>query len=179
MFAYLSKSVAAFSIPVVIIFIILYGSFKKINVYDCFTEGAKDGIEHTFSIIPPLVGLMVGISALRASGAFEILAEILAPVLKFVHMPPEVLPLALLRPVSGSGSLALVSDIFKNYGCDSFIGRCASVMMGSTETTFYTLAVYFGSVGIKNSRYTLKAALCADFFGMLLSVLVTLLIFGK
>lgn len=178
MIADLTKIISAFSIPLLVGIIILYGAIKKINVYDCFTEGAKDGIENTFSIIPPLVGLMVGIAALRASGTFEILSKILSPFLKFIHMPPEVLPLALLRPVSGSGSMAVVSDIFKNFGCDSFIGRCASVMMGSTETTFYTLAVYFGAVGIKNSRYTLKAALTADFCGMLLSVFVTRLFFG-
>lgn len=178
MLAILTKIISAISIPLMVGIIILYGAYKKVNVYDCFTEGAKDGIENTFSIIPPLVGLMVGISALRASGTFEILSKLLAPVLELIHMPPEVLPLALLRPVSGSGSMAVVSDIFKNYGCDSFIGRCASVMMGSTETTFYTLAVYFGSVGIKNSRYTAKAALTADFCGMLLSVFVTRLFFG-
>lgn len=178
MISYLTKIISAAAIPLMVAIIIFHGAYKKINVYDCFTEGAKDGIESTFSIIPPLVGLMVAISALRASGAFDILAKLLAPALNLIHMPPEVLPLALLRPVSGSGSMAVVSDIFKNYGCDSFIGRCASVMMGSTETTFYTLAVYFGAVGIKNSRYTAKAALTADFCGMVLSCLVTRLLFG-
>ncbi len=178
MLDYITKIISAFSIPVMAGFIIIYGVIKKVSVYDAFTEGAKDGIENTFSIIPPLVGLMVAISTLRASGTFEILAKFLSPVLNLIKMPPEVLPLALLRPVSGSGSMAVVTDIFKNYGCDSFIGRCASVMMGSTETTFYTLAVYFGAVGIKNSRYTAKAALSADFCGMLLSVFVVRLLFG-
>lgn len=169
--------ISSFSIPLVIILIISYGAKKKVKVYDCFVEGAKDGIESTLSIIPPLVGLLIAISALRASGTFEILSAVLSPVLSLIHMPPEVLPLALLRPVSGSGSLAVVSDIFKNFGSDSFIGRCASVMMGSTETTFYTLAVYFGAVGVKNTRYTLKAALTADLCGMLLAVFVTGLFF--
>lgn len=169
--------ISAYSIPLVIILIILYGAKKKVPVYDTFVLGAKDGIETTFSIIPPLVGLMVGISSLRASGAVDYIAKLLSPLLALIHMPPEVLPLALLRPVSGSGSMAVVSDIFKNYGCDSFIGRCASVMMGSTETTFYTLAVYFGATKVKNTRYTLKAALSADICGMLLSVFIVRLLF--
>ena len=172
------NTVSAFSIPLAVITIICFGIKKKVPVYDCFVEGAKDGIETTFSIIPPLVGLMISISALRASGAFELIAKFISPLLLKVNMPKEVFPLALLRPVSGSGSLALVSDIFKNYGCDSFIGRCASVMMGSTETTFYTLAVYFGSIGIKNTGYTLKTALTADFCGMLIAVFVTGIFFN-
>ena len=171
--------ISAYSIPLVIIFIILYGAMKKIPVYDTFVIGAKDGIETIFSIIPPLVGLMIAISALRASGTVDYIAKLLSPLLSFIHMPPEVLPLAILRPVSGSGSMAVVSDIFKNYGCDSFIGRCASVMMGSTETTFYTLAVYFGATKVKNTRYTLKAALSADICGMLLSVLIVSFLFTK
>ena len=176
--SYAIKTVSVFSVPVMVVIIILYGAYKKIPVYDAFTEGAKGGIESTFSIIPPLVGLMVAISAFRASGALSLISNFISPLLNIIKMPTEVLPLALLRPISGSGSLALVSDIFKNYGPDSFIGRCASVMMGSTETTFYTLSVYFGAVSIKNSRFTLKAALLSDVCGMILSVLIVRMFFN-
>lgn len=174
----ITKIVSAFSVPLAVIIIIAFGAAKKIPVYDAFVEGAKGGVKNTFSVIPPLVGLMVGIYALRASGAVDLAAKALSPLLSFLKMPPEVLPLAILRPISGSGSLAVVSDIFKNFGCDSYIGRCASVMMGSTETTFYTLAVYFGSVKIKNTRYAAKAALTADFISMLTAVYITRLFFS-
>ena len=179
MFFEITKQISAFSIPVMIIIIILYGAYKKINVYEAFTLGAKDGIENTFSIIPPLVGLMVAISAFRASGTLEQLEKLTAPLLGFLKIPKELLPLALLRPVSGSGSLAIVADIFKNHGTDSFLGRCASVMMGSTETTFYTLSVYFGAVQVKNTRHTAKAALTADLFSVFISVFVAHLFFNS
>lgn len=177
MFLKITSLISALSIPLMIITIILYGALKKINVYDAFTEGAKDGIENTFSIIPPLVGLMVAISAFRASGTLELLEKVFQPILSFIKMPKELLPLSLLRPISGSGSLAIVADIFKNFGCDSFIGRCASIMMGSTETTFYTLSVYFGAVKIKNTRHTAKAALTADISALLICVFIARMFF--
>jgi spore maturation protein B len=123
-------------------------------------------------IVAPLVGLMVGISMLRASGALDLLCSLLKPVTSAIGMPGEVLPLALLRPVSGSGSIAIVNDIFRHFGPDSPAGKIASVMMGSTETTFYTVAVYFGAVGVKKLRHTLKSALLADLFGMIFATFV-------
>ena len=155
-----------------IVSIVAFGLIKRDNVYDSFVQGAKLGLHSTVQISAPLVGLMVAISMFRASGALEILSRVLSPLTNLLQMPSEVLPLALLRPVSGSGSIAIVNDIFKNYGSDSIPGKIASVMMGSTETTFYTVAVYFGAVGIKKVRHTLKAALIADFTGMVLAVLV-------
>ena len=178
MLVYITKIVSAYSLPLAVMFILCFGAAKKVPVYDEFAEGAKAGVKNTFSVIPPLAGLMVAIFALRSSGAVELLAKVIAPVLNVIKMPSAVLPLAILRPISGSGSMAVVSDIFKNFGCDSFEGRCASVMMGSTETTFYTLAVYFGAVKTKNTRYAAKAALSADFFGMLTAVFITRLFFG-
>ena len=163
--------VSMLSVPIMIAGIVLYGLLKKINVYDSFVEGAKSGLENMFQIIAPLVGLMVGISMLRASGTLELLAKLLKPITNALGMPSDVLPLALLRPVSGSGSIAIVNDIFKNLGPDSLTGKIASVMMGSTETTFYTVAVYFGAVGIKNIRHTIKSALLADLTGMILAVI--------
>lgn len=158
--------------------IVAYGMSKRINVYDCFTEGARDGLESMFGIIAPLVGLMVAISMFRASGALELISRLLKPLTDLLGMPSDVLPLALLRPVSGSGSIALVTDILKNHGPDSLEGKIASVMMGSTETTFYTVAVYFGAVGIKQLRHTVKSALLADFTGMLLAVYIARLLLG-
>lgn len=167
--------ISSFTLPVMILGIIIFGLYKKTNVYDSFVSGAKTGVESTLQIIPPLVGLMVGISVLRGSGALDMLGKLLEPVTSFIHMPPEILPLALLRPISGSGSTAIVTDLFKNFGPDSQIGKIASVMMGSTETTFYTIAVYFGAVGVKRLRHTVKSALLGDLTGILLALFTALI----
>lgn len=164
---------SSFALPIVIGAFLILGLVKKVQVYDCFVEGAKDGLQSLVGIIPPLVGLMVAIHMFRASGTLELLARLLAPLLDAIHLPAEVLPLALLRPISGSASTAIVTDIFQNLGPDSAAGTIASVMMGSTETTFYTVAVYFGAVGIKNTRHTVTAALAADLTGMLLAIVVS------
>lgn len=161
--------ISLFAIPVFIGGFVLFGLIRGVNVYECFTEGAKTGIESTLGIIAPLVGLSVAISMFRESGALAIITDFLSPILSVINFPTEVLPLAILRPISGSASLAAVNDIFANFGPDSPVGKIASVMMGSTETTFYTIAVYFGSVGIKNTRHTIPSALSADITGILLS----------
>ena len=166
------KYISVYAIPVFIVSFIVFGLIRKVNVYECFVEGAKSGIESMFGIIAPLVGLMVAISMFRESGALEIIAKAISPILSYVGLPAEVLPLSILRPISGSASLALVTDIFKTYGPDSQIGKIASVMMGSTETTFYTIAVYFGAVGIKNTRHTIPSALSADLTGIIFSALI-------
>ena len=158
-------------IPVVLSFILLYGVFKKVNVFDTFVEGAKDGIGTAVRILPPLLALMTAVGMFKASGALDILTFSLEPMLKVIGVPPEVVPLALLRPVSGSGAMVFFDDILKNYGPDSFVGKVASVLQGSTETTFYTIAVYYGSVGIKKTRHTVPSAMTADIAGLLLSVL--------
>ena len=159
-------------IPMMIAGILLAGMIKKVKVFDSFLTGAKDGIETSVRIIAPLVGLLTAIAMLRASGALDFLSQVLAPALALIKFPKEVLPLAMMRPISGSGALAIISDVFKSYGVDSYIGKVTSIMMGSTETTFYTLAVYFGSVGIYNTRYTVKAALFADLTAILASVYI-------
>ena len=169
--------ISALAIPVMIALIIGHGLVKRINVFESFSEGAKSGLESMFGIVPPLIGLVVGISMLRASGVLEIITKCVSPLTEVLGMPSEVLPLAMLRPVSGSASIAVISDIFENCGPDSLAGRIASVMAGSTETTFYTIAVYFGAVGIRNARYTAKAALAADFAGMAASVVVVGMLF--
>jgi len=164
-------------IPVIIFLIILFGLIKKQNVYECFVEGAKDGMETVVRIVPPLVGLLVAISMLRSSGALDIIIGFISPVTSLIGIPKEIVPLALMRPISGSGSLALLSDILKTNGADSFAGNSASVMMGSTETTFYTLTVYFAATKIKNTRYALPAALISDLAGIIASVIICRLLY--
>lgn len=159
-------------VPFIISIITLHGFFKKTDVYGDFTIGAEDGLKTAVKIVPQLVGLLVAVRALNASGALEILHKIVNPLTEALHFPTELVPFSLLRPVSGSGSLAMATDIFKKHGPDSFFGRAVSVMMGSTETTFYTVAVYFGAVGCKNTRHTLKCALFADIVSAFVSVAV-------
>ena len=165
------EMIGVLAIPAVIMVILTSGFLKRVKIFDAFCDGAKSGLVTAVKIFPSLLALVVAVSMLRASGVIDILTRLLSPVLSKTGMPPEVLPLALMRPVSGSGALAVITDIFENYGPDSFIGKCASVMMGSTETTFYTIAVYFGSVGITRTRHTLVSALTADAVGMICAVL--------
>jgi spore maturation protein B len=171
------RHLSSYAIPFVFILVLTLGLYRGVNVFDTFVEGAKLGISTAFRIIPPLVGLMVAIGVFRSSGALDLVVHGLRPVTGMLGIPEEVLPLALLRPVSGSASLAMMTDILKEYGADSMIGIIASTMMGSTETTFYTLTVYFGSVGVKDIRYTLAAALIADAVCIICSVWVCMLLF--
>jgi spore maturation protein B len=171
--------ISAFCVPLIILIIIISGFVGKVKIYDAFMDGAKEGLVTIFKIFPALVGLIVSVGMLRASGTLGLITNILKPLTEKIQMPSEVVPLALMRPLSGSGAIAILTDIFKNYSPDSFIGRCASVMMGSTETTFYTIAIYFGSVGINKVRHTIKSALIADFTGIVFSVVFTLLLLGK
>lgn len=170
------QAISTLAIPIFILIFLISGFLGKADVYDSFTQGVKSGLSATFNIIPSLVGLMVAIAMFRESGCLDLISKALKPLTDLINMPSEIVPLALLRPVSGSAAIAVVTDIFKNFGPDSYIGKMASIMMGSTETTIYTIAVYFGSVGIKNIRYTLLAALCADLCGIIMSVLLTQII---
>lgn len=164
-------------IPVVIATVLIYALAKKADIYSSFTLGAKDGLMTAFNIIPQLVGLLVAVKMFTASGAMGFVTKLMSPVSKIFGFPAEALPFAILRPISGSGSLAMATELFSKYGPDSFAGRVISVMMGSTETTFYAVSVYFGAVGIKNTRHTLTCALIADFVSMILSVLVCRMMF--
>lgn len=165
-------------IPVLLAGMAIYGMGKKVDVYGALTHGAEEGLSVLLRIIPSLVGLLTAVSMFRASGALEWLAALCAPVLDWLGIPSELLPLMLIRPVSGSGALAVASDLMTTYGPDSYVGRVASVMLGSTETTFYTIAVYFGSAGIHRTRHTMPAALTADIAGFLASALAVRLFFG-
>ena len=160
------------AMPLIILIIVIYGVVEKTNIFDNFLEGAKEGLEIVLSIFPTLIGLFVAIGALRASGVLDIIIHFLTPLLNVIHFPSELMPLAMLRPISGSSSIAIATDIMKNYGVDSNLGIIASTIMGSTETTLYTIAIYSSSVKIKKTRFVLLAALVADVVGILVSVVV-------
>ncbi len=170
--------ISAVAIPMFILVFLGWGLIKKVKVYEVFVEGAKDGFNTAVKIIPFLVAMLFAIGIFRASGAMDVVVAILSPLTTLIGMPADVLPLALLRPLSGSGSMGLMTELMKVNGPDSFIGVLASTMFGSTETTFYILAVYFGSVGIKNTRHALPAGLIADLFGMLGAVFIVRVLFG-
>ena len=160
------------SMPMVILFIIIYGVREKNKVFDSFLDGAKEGIKTTLSILPTLVGLFFAIGALRSSGVLDLITKIVSPLLNFLSFPSELVPLSLLRPISGSGSIAVATDIMKNCGVDTLIGNIASTIMGSTETTLYTIAIYTSCVKVKKTRYILLAALTADVVGIIASNIV-------
>ncbi len=163
-------------IPLVILIIAFRGLKEKISVFDIFIKGATDGLEITLKIFPTLVGLFVAIGMLRSSGILEFITELISPILVMLRFPAEIVPLALLRPISGSASMAIATEIIKQSGVDSFIGILAAVIMGSTETTLYTIAVYSSSVKIKNTRGVIFAALAADLTGIIVSLLIVNLV---
>lgn len=163
---------SSIAMPFVILLIVTYGMIEKIKIFDTFLEGAKDGISIVFNIFPTLIGLFLAIGALRSSGILDFIINLLSPILNVFNFPTEIMPLALIRPISGSSSIAVATDIMKTFGVDSNIGLMAAVIMGSTETTLYTIAVYSSSVGIKKTRFVLAASLLADFVGIVVSVVI-------
>jgi spore maturation protein B len=172
------QTLSILAIPLLVLFIVVYGAVKKVKIYEAFVEGAKEGFQVGVRIIPYLVAMLVAIGIFRAGGAMGFLTQLLAPVTGWIGMPSETLPMALMRPLSGSGALGIMAETIKVYGPDSLIGRMVSVMMGSGETTFYVLALYFGSVGITRTRQAVPAGLIADLVGILLSVWLVNWIFG-
>jgi spore maturation protein B len=156
----------------------LYAAYKKIDVFDAFITGAKKGFETSISIIPYLVAMLVAIGMLRASGFFELLYGFLSPLFKWIGIPAEILPLAFIRPFSGSAATGLMAEIIHENGGNSLISKIAATIMGSTETTFYVIAVYFGSIGITKARHAIWAGLLADLSGVLASVYICKYLFG-
>ena len=154
------------AIPVVIVIIILYGIIERKKVYDIFLDGAKDGIQIVIQLIPTLIGIFVAV------GIIDLIVKVISPVTDILKIPSEIMPLALLRPISGSASIGVAVDIMQKYGTDTFLGLITSTIMGSIETTLYTIAVYTGCVGIKKTRFVLLAALLADLAGMVASVAI-------
>ena len=164
--------ISSAAIPTVILIILLYGVAEKNKVYDTFLEGAKDGIEIVFKLFPTLVGIFLAVGALRKSGIIDLIIKLISPITNLLKIPNQILPLAMLRPISGSASMAVAVDIMQKYGVDTTIGLITSTIMGSTETTLYTIAVYTSCVGVKKTRFVLFAAVIADFVGMITSVVI-------
>ena len=169
--------ISIIAMPVVILIIVFNALKEKVSVFDVFLKGATEGVEITFKIFPTLVGLFVAIGMLRSSGILDFITKLISPILAYIRFPGEIVPLALLRPISGGASMTVATDIIKQNGVDSFIGILASVIIGATETTLYTIAVYTSSVKIKNTRGVLFPALVADITGIIVSLLVCRMIF--
>lgn len=162
--------ISSMAVPFTIFIIVVYGFIEKNKVFDSFLEGAKEGIKIIYNIFPTLLGLFLAINVLRESGVIDSFINFFNPLFALLKIPTEILPLALLRPISGSASMAIATDIMKKSGVDSYIGLIASTIMGSTETTLYTIALYTSAIGVKKIRFVLAAALLADLAGMITSV---------
>ena len=169
--------ISLYILPLIIVIIPLYAIFKKVPIYETFISGAKEGFKVGVMIIPYLVAILVAIGMFRASGAIDMLSTALAPILNKIGMPADLLPLAIIRPLSGSGALGVMTEIASTHGADAFITKMAAVMVGCSETTFYVLTVYFGSVGISKFRHALWAGLIADFAGIVAAVAISNIVF--
>lgn len=169
--------ISSLIIPIMVLGIIFYGAIKKVDVYDVFIEGAKESFEMIFSLFPSLLAMILGINIFLKSNLLTFVINYLKPILVLIKIPYQILPMALIRPISGSSSLAFLNNIFKEFGPDSFIGTLASVIQGSTDTTFYIVTLYFGCIGIKKIRYALWAGLFADLIGIISSILIVKFLF--
>ncbi len=170
--AQLITNISVWMIPILISLILVFAIWNRVPLFETFVDGAKEGFDTAIHIMPYIVGMMVAITIFRESGALELITVFLRPVFNFVQFPVEVFPLALLRPITGTGALAITSDLIANHGPDSFIGRLASTMQGSTDTTLYVLTVYFGAVGIKKVGYSIKVGLLSDLVGIIASIVI-------
>lgn len=164
-------------IPLFILVVLTAAIWQKLPAYELFVEGGKEGVTLAISLLPFLLGMLVAITVLRSSGALDAFIQFITPLLSCLGFPAEIVPLGFIRPVSGTASLAMTTELIQTYGPDSFIGRLASTMQGSTDTTLYILTIYFGAVGIKRMRYALKVGLLADLIGIIASVIVVSWIF--
>lgn len=165
------------ALPILIMLILVFALFKKVPVYEAFVDGAKDGIDVTLRIIPYLTAIIVAVAMFRASGALDMLTNLLSGVLQKIHLPPEIMPLAIVRSLSGSAALGVFSDIASQNPPNSYVVKLGAVMLGSSETTFYVLSVYFGAVGIKKYRYALVTGLIADVVGIIAAIIVSTIFF--
>lgn len=164
-------------IPLIILLVIIYGVRKKVNVYDTFIEGAKESFDMVINLFPTFLAMILGINIIINSGLITSLLNLLKPIFEFIKVPLEIIPMALMRPISGSSSLAILNNIFATIGPDNLIGRIGSIIQGSTDTTFYIISLYFGSIGIKKIRYALWAGLFADLLGIVSSIIIVKLMF--
>ncbi|WP_143063887.1 spore maturation protein [Amphibacillus marinus] len=170
--------VSLICIPLFVLVVLLIGTYKKLPTFDLFVEGGKEGLSMAASLLPYLLGMFVAISIFRSSGALDATISLFHPLLAFLRIPSEIIPLAFARPISGTAALAVTSDLLKTFGPDSFIGRLASTMQGSTDTTFYIITIYFGAVGIKQMGDALKVGLLADLIGIITAIIVVSFFFG-
>jgi len=177
MFQSIMNTLSLWALPTIILIILTMGIVKKIPIYEVFTDGAKDGFKVAVNIIPYLVAIMVGISMFRACGIIEVLENALSGVLSSINVPADTIPIMIVRSLSGSAALGVFSDIANNFGPESYATKLSAVMVGSSETTFYVLAVYFGAVGISKLRYALWVGLLADFIGIVAAIAVCNLMF--
>lgn len=171
------KIISSLIIPLMVLGIVFYGIIKKLNVYDVFIEGAKESFDMVLSLFPTLLAMILGINIFLKSNLLSTLINFIKPILEFIRIPYQILPMALIRPISGSSSLAFLNNIFQEFGPDSFLGRLGSVIQGSTDTTFYIITLYFGCIGIKKIRYALWAGLFADLIGIISSILIVNFLF--
>ncbi|HLS08592.1 spore maturation protein [Lentibacillus sp.] len=170
--------ISTWLIPCFLLIVLSVATWKRVPTYEMFVEGGKDGVKMAFSILPFLVGMIVAISILRSSGALDAFIQFISPLLTAIGIPPDIIPLAMVRPISGTAALGMTTELIGTHGPDSFIGRLASTMQGSTDTTLYILTIYFGAVGIRKMGYALKVGLLADLVGIIASIIVVTLIFG-
>lgn len=164
-------------IPFMVLYIIIYGVLKKVNVYDEFLNGATESFDMILKIFPCLLAMILGVNIFLKSGVIDLIYNIFSPVFNFINIPIQIFPMMIMRPISGTSTLAILNNLFSIYGPDSFIGRLGSVIQGSTDTTFYVVTLYFGSVGIKKIRYALFAGLFADLIGITAAVIITKMFF--
>lgn len=167
----------AFAMPLFAFIVVVYGLIRRVPIFDLFAQGVKEGVGVIYTIAPTIIGLVFAVDLLRSSGAVDALCNLIEPFAEYIGFPKEIVPMVLLRPVSGSGSTALLTALYEDSGPDSFAGRVASVLAGSSETTFYAVAMYYGSINVKKIRHTLIAALSADFTAAVMSVLTVRIMF--
>ena len=170
-------TISDFIIPVTILFIVVFGCLQKVDIYEVFLEGAKEGLQTVIDILPTLIGLVMAVEVIRAGGLLDIMVDCIRPFADAVGFPAELAPLSIVRLVSSSAATGLLTDLFANYGPDSYLGRVASVMMSCTETVFYTMSLYFLSVGIRKTRWTLPCALLANVVGIVAAVVLVEVVF--
>lgn len=171
------STISSFIIPLLVLIVVGYGFIKKINIYDVFVEGSMESFDLVLTMFPCLLGMIFGVNLFLKSGVLDFIFQLLEPFFSYIKVPIEIFPMMVMRPISGSSSLAILNNIYEGFGPDSFIGRLASVIQGSTDTTFYILTLYFGSIGIKKIKYALWSGLFADLLGILSAVFLVNLLF--
>ena len=168
---------SVFMIPIVVFIVVFYGAYKKVNVYDLFISGSKESFDMVFHLFPTMLAMVFAVNIFIKCGLLQDVTKMIHPILNIINIPSEIISMAFIRPISGSSSLAILNSILENYGPDSFVGRLASVLQGSTDTTFYVLTLYFGSIGIKKIKYALWAGLFADLIGIISSIIIVHFLF--